>query len=254
MSNEQGRFVWYDLTTTDPAAAKAFYSHVVGWTTEDVPMPGGTYTLLKVDGIQVGGITALPTDGQGRKPSWSGYVTVADVDASARSVQKLGGSICLQATDIPNVGRFAVVADPQGARFNLFKAARSGQPPPPPTQPARIGWHELHASDWKQAWTFYSELLGWRKGDAMDMGAMGTYQLFTVGDVAVGGMFNSPAASSERYWLYYARVGGIDAAAERATTSGGKICHGPVEVPGGDWIVQANDPQGAAFALVGPRG
>ena len=253
MSNEQGRFVWYDLATTDTAAAKAFYWNVVGWKAEDVSMPGGTYTLLKMDGIQVGGIRALPKDGQGGKPSWSGYVTVSDVDAAAQTVQKLGGSICVPPTDIPNVGRFAVVADPQGARFNLFKAARSGQPPPP-TQPGRIGWHELHASDWQQAWPFYADLLGWRKGDAMDMGAMGTYQLFVVDDVAVGGMFNSPAASAERYWLYYARIGGVDAAAERVTMSGGKVCRAPVEVPGGDWIVQANDPQGAPFALVGPRG
>jgi uncharacterized protein len=253
MSNEQGRFVWYDLATTDTGAARTFYSNVVGWKTEDVAMPGGTYTLLKADGVQVGGILALPENGAGKKPGWLGYVSVSDVDTSARNVQKLGGSICLQPTDIPNVGRFATVADPQGARFNLFQAARSGQPSPP-TQPGRIGWHELHAADWKRAWTFYSDLLGWRKGDAMDMGAMGTYQLFMVDNFTVGGMFNSPAASAERYWLYYARVVGIDAAADSVTRSGGKICHGPVEVPGGDWIVQANDPQGGNFALVGPRG
>jgi len=87
----------------------------------------------------------------------------------------------------------------------------------------------------------------------MDMGPMGTYQLFTIGGAAVGGMFNSPAAQMARFWLYYFNVSDIDAAGKRVSDGGGKITQGPQQVPGGGWIIQASDPQGAAFALHGSR-
>jgi hypothetical protein len=154
--------------------------------------------------------------------------------------------------DIPNVGRFAMVTDPQGAAFNVFKPLQGGQPAAS-REPGRIGWHELHTTDWPKAFEFYSELFGWRKADAMDMGTMGIYQLFSIKDVPAGAMFNSPAAQAARYWLYYFIVGDIDAAGKRLTDGGGKIMQGPMQVPGGDWIIQAADPQGAAFALVGQR-
>jgi predicted enzyme related to lactoylglutathione lyase len=189
----------------------------------------------------------------GMRPCWVGYIGVDDVDAAAAKAQRLGGKIIAAPTDIPNVGRFAVVTDPQGAAFNLFKPSQSGQRAPVSTDTGQVGWHELHTSDWPKAFEFYAEMFGWLKGDAVDMGPMGSYQLFTCGGMPIGAMFNSPAAHNARFWLFYINVGDIDAAAARVTAGGGKIMQGPMQVPGGQWIIQAADPQGAGFALLGSR-
>jgi predicted enzyme related to lactoylglutathione lyase len=109
------------------------------------------------------------------------------------------------------------------------------------------------ADDWQKAFGFYSELFGWQKSDAMPMGEMGTYQMFSTGGQAIGGMFNKPPAVPAPYWLYYFNVGDIDVAVERVWANGGQILNGPMEVPGGHWIIQGKDPQGAMFALVGKR-
>jgi predicted enzyme related to lactoylglutathione lyase len=156
------------------------------------------------------------------------------------------------AADIPGIGRFAVVADPSGAMLHLFKAATPAQPAAY-SAAGHIGWRELHATDWPKAFEFYRALFGWSKGSDFDMGAMGRYQQFTIGGVAAGGMFNSPAAQPLPFWLYYFGVDDIDAATARATAGGGKILNGPHQVPGGGWITQAADPQGARFALLGTR-
>ena len=250
----QSSFVWYELLSTDLAAAKAFYARVVGWNMQDMPMPGMTYTILRAGDTQVGGMVALSSaarDG-GMEPGWIGYVGVPDADSAAAKVKRLGGAVLKEPADIPNVGRFAVAADPQGAVFNLFKPAQAGEPAVS-NEPGRIGWRELHASDWSKAFDFYAEMFGWSQGDAVDMGSMGTYQLFKIGGIALGAMFNSPAALTQRFWLYYFNVGDIDAASDRITAGGGKIMLPPQQVPGGGWIVQAQDPGGAAFALLGAR-
>lgn len=167
-------------------------------------------------------------------------------------MQRLGGKVCHAPTDIPDIGRFAMVADPQGAAFYLFKPSRSGERIPA-KGPGQIGWHELHTSDWPKAFEFYNTMFGWLKGEGVDMGPLGTYQLFTINGAAVGGMINSPAATVHPFWLYYFTVDDIDAAAARIGESGGKVMQEPHQVPGGDWILQATDPQGAWFALVASR-
>lgn len=254
MSASHGRFVWCELMTSDTAAAKSFYGSVVGWDMQDLPMPGMTYTVLSAGETQVGGLMPLPPEA-GRhelRPCWLGYIGVDDVDAAARRTRELGGSVHRAPDEIPNVGRFAVVADPQGAMFQLFKSARPGTPTPPQL-PGSTGWNELHTRDIAKAFEFYASLCGWEKGDGIDMGPMGTYQLFKLDGAAIGGMFNSPAATAAPFWLYYFTVGDIDQATSRVTGGGGKILHGPTQVPGGGWIVQASDPQGAMFALLGTR-
>jgi hypothetical protein len=260
MAPRQSSFVWYELMTSDVAGAKAFYASVAGWKTEDVTMPGMTYTLLRAGEApgaeaQVGGLMALPEAAcaAGMRPCWAGYIGVDDVDAGAVKVTRLGGRILGAPRDIPNVGRFATVTDPAGAMFNLFKPLQTGERAAVSAAPGHIGWHELHSADWPKAFEFYSEMFGWLKGDPIDMGPMGTYQLFTIGGIAAGALFNSPAAKDRRFWLFYTNVGGIDAAASRVTSGGGKITQGPAPVPGDRWIVQASDPQGAAFALLGTR-
>lgn len=255
MSDFQGRFIWYELMTTDTAAAKAFYGDVVGWGAKEAPVPGVSYTLFTLGELPVSGLMDLPEEVRkmGVPPNWIGYVAVDDVDATTDRVTQLGGTVHVPPQDIPNVGRFAVVADPQKAVVALFKPSAPGPDQmPEPGTPGRIGWHELLAEDWETVFPFYSALFGWTKADAMDMGAMGTYQLFALGEQTLGGMFSKPPMVPVPYWQYYFNVDDIDAAVERVTAGGGKVLNGPMEVPGG-WIIQGMDPQGAMFALYGPR-
>jgi predicted enzyme related to lactoylglutathione lyase len=257
MTNVHGRFVWYELMTTDPEAAKSFYGKVVGWGAQDAGIPGVAYTLLKLGAASIGGLMALPEEARraGAPPSWIGYVGVDDVDAVVDRIKQLGGRVSVPPSDIPDVGRFAVVSDPQQAMFALFKPLRpAADQPPAPGTPGTIGWHELMAVDWEKAFAFYSGLFGWQKAEAVDMGAMGKYQLFSTGGHPIGGMFNKPAAVPAPFWLYYINVDDIDAAVERVKAGGGQIVNSPMEVPGGSWIVQCTDPQRAMFALVEPKG
>ena len=152
--------------------------------------------------------------------------------------------------DIPEVGRFSVVADPQGAIFILFKPSGADNNPAPPGTPGHVGWHELYAADWASALDFYAARFGWTKADAVDMGAMGTYQLFAAGGEPIGGMMNKPDIIPSPVWLFYFNVTEVDAAVGRVNAHGGQVLNGPLQVPGGSWIVQCMDPQGAMFALV----
>ena len=223
-------------------------------TPQDMPIPGMTYTLLCVGETQVGGLMPLPSEAYaaGMRSCWIGYVGIDDADSATAQVGRLGGKILGEPRDIPGVGRFAMVTDPQGAAFNLFKPNQPGERAAS-SAPGHIGWHELHTTDWPKALGFYVDLLGWLKGDSVDRGPMGTYQLFNVGGVPAGAMFNDPTVKAAPYWMYYFNVADIDDAANRVTDSGGKIVRGVHQVPGGNWIVQATDPQGAAFALLGSK-
>jgi hypothetical protein len=220
-------------------------------------MPGMKYTLLYAGEAQIGGVAELPENARkmGAPPHWLGYVGADDVDATAARITALGGKIYMQPMDIPNVGRFAVAADPQGATFAIFKSAHPQPGGTPAMAPGHVGWHELYAADGGTAFGFYADLFGWARGDAMDMGPqMGTYQLFKArGDQDVGGVMTKPPMVPVPCWLYYFNVGNIDEAAGRVKAAGGQVVNGPMEVPGGGWILQAMDPQGAMFALFGTR-
>ncbi|MBM3648056.1 MAG: VOC family protein [Alphaproteobacteria bacterium] len=238
-------FVWYELMTTNAKAAAGFYRKVVGWKADDAAMPGMDYTLLKAGEAPMAGLMDMPKEakGAGAMPGWMGYVGVDNVDAYVGRVTKAGGAVHMPATDIPNVGRFATVADPQGAVFSLFTPGDG----PPPTQPeagtpGTIGWRELMAGDGDKVFAFYAGLFGWTKAEAIDMGPMGKYQLFAAGAEPIGGMMTKPAEMPMPAWCYYFQVDAIGAATERLKSAGGKVVNGPMEVPGGSWIVQGIDP------------
>lgn len=244
-----GAFVWYDLATTDPEAASRFYASVVGWNVE--PVPELHYTLLKAGETRAAGLMQLPPHLQeaGVPPHWSGYISVSDVDAMAAQVKQSGGELKFGPEDIPNIGRFAVVVDRDGAPFYLFKGAGAASPEPGVMSPGHVGWHELRARDYEAAFAFYAGLFGWSRGTAFDMGPMGTYQLFGYGGLDRGGMMNAPEGVPPS-WLFYFVVSGLDAALLRVQQGGGTVLHGPQEVPGGAWVLLCRDPQGAHFALV----
>jgi predicted enzyme related to lactoylglutathione lyase len=256
MANSHGCFLWYQLLTTDVEAAKAFYAEVVGWGMRDASAPGMPYTLFTAGHASVAGLMALSEDATqtGARPSWLGYVGVDDVDATADRIRRLGGLVHVPPMDIPDVSRFSIVADPQMATVGLFKGmkAREEQVADPRAR-GRVGWHELLAADWKQAWAFYGELFGWQKAE-FNVGAMGEYQQFSAGGQTIGGMMNKPPMVIDPCWLYYFNIGDIDAAVKRLKAGGGQVLRGPTEVLDGNWIVQCGDPQGAMFALIGQRG
>lgn len=255
-SRPAGIFIWYELATSDSAAAIEFYSHVVGWTASAMPSSGMPYTLLSYGGVNVGGVMQQTPEmcAGGARPCWLGYIGVADVDAMAGQVKAMGGSVLMPPADIPTVGRFALVADPHGAAFFLMTPI-SKEPLPviSPDAPGHVGWRELHAGDLDSAWTFYSTLFGWTKDAAMDMGPIGTYQMFATGGAPVGGMMTKMPDFPAAFWAYYFTVPALGEALERVKARGGQVLHGPQEVPGGSFIANCMDPQGAMFSLVSQK-
>ena len=252
-----GKFGWYELMTTDVAGAEAFYAAVVGWTAKAMGsgLDGGEYTVFSAGEYGVAGMLALTEamKAGGARPGWLGYIVADDVDASVDALVKAGGKVHRAAADVPGMLRFAVVADPQGVVVIVFtpNPAMQAPPPPPPSTPGLFGWSELVTTDWQAAFDFYSGLFGWTKAMAVDMGPMGTYQTFAAGaDQSVGGMMNKPEAVPAPYWAYYILVDAIGAAIERLKTAGGTLINGPHPVPGGMFIAQGLDPQGAMFSLL----
>jgi predicted enzyme related to lactoylglutathione lyase len=254
MVEDQGRFVWYELMTTDMAAAKAFYANVVGWGAQDASTPDLAYALFTAGGASISGLMDLPEDARemGATPRWMGYVGVNDVDTTADRIKRLGGAVYVPPTDT-NIGRISVVADPQTATLALVTGLKLGQQQPAELDElGHVGWHELLATDWEKAFAFYVEIFGWQKADA-ETGPTNTYQLFSARGQTIGGIFTKRPIEPVPYWLYYFNIGDIDAAAERVKTGGGKIFDGPIEVPGGSWTARCIDPQGAIFAMQGKR-
>jgi uncharacterized protein len=252
MVNSHGRFVWYELMTTDMESAKAFYANVVGWRARDASTPGPAYSLLTVGDSPVAGVMNLPSEARrtGLPPHWIGYVAVDDVDAAVDRTRQLGGSVRVPPADVPGISRFSVVADPQMATLALVKGLKSGQAQSAELgAPGRVGWHELLAADWENAFAFYGELFGWQKAES-HVGVMGAYQGFSAGGETIGGMFTKPATLPLPFWLYYFNTDDILAAAKRVEAGGGQILYGPTAVPGGALIVHCTDPQGAIFALL----
>ena len=245
-----GRPLWYELLTTDMKAAEKFYTAVVGWSTapfEGAPQP---YDLLmRPDGESVGGVMNIPP-GMNFPPHWVMYIGVPKLEEAVSRIERMGGSALSPVIDVPSVGRMRTMKDPQGAMFSVYQPV---DPPPGPESEPKIGdasWHELYTSDAEAALKFYTELLGWRPTEAMDMGPMGKYHMFAR-TFPLGGMMKTPPEMGNvpPNWTIYFRVPDVHEAAERVKANGGQVLNGPMEVPGGDWIVNGMDPQGAAFAL-----
>jgi len=249
-------FCWYELVTTNPKAATTFYRNVCGWTAKDAGHTGMDYTLLSAKEHIIAGLMAINAEMKQRNvpPCWTGYIAVPDTDAHVKKVVAAGGKLHRPAADIPGVGRFALVTDPHDAAFFLFTpTGENPNPPPAPGTPGHIGWHELYTGDLESAFKFYSKLFGWTKSTAIDMGPMGTYQLFAINGEDKGGMMTKPPHIQVATWGYYFNVAALDAALGRVTKGKGKVLNGPMQVPGGSWIAQCVDPQGAHFSLVAAK-
>ncbi len=256
MINRHGMHIWYELLTSDVSAAATFYGALLGWSAQHLGPPGASYCRMQSGSEGVGGMVALAPGMASASfgPLWLGYIGVTDVDATVERIRATGGGVHVPPSDIPGIGRFAMVNDPQGA---VFYVMRGGSDAPSTAfaqgQHGHAGWHELHTSDWQAALPFYADNFGWARGQAIDMGPMGTYQLVTDNSGApLGGVMNA-ATFPAPAWLYYFNVGDIDAAGPAIIANGGTVVSPAHQVPGGDWIIHARDPQGALFALIGQR-
>ena len=245
-----GRFVWYDLMTTEPESARKFYGEIVGWATE--PFGDTAYQMWMTANGPIGGVVQLQAEQleHGVPPHWLPYVCVRSVDDSAQQATTLGGRVLYGPEDIPTVGRFAVIADPQGAMIALYTPA--AEPPGHAGEP-RIGefsWHELATSDRRAAFAFYQAMFGWEAMQEMDMGPGGMYAMYGQHGQMYGGMYDiTPDMPMPPSWTCYARVTDADAAAATVTALGGQVRVGPMEVPGGDRVAIFADPQGAVVAV-----
>jgi predicted enzyme related to lactoylglutathione lyase len=237
--------------TTDMKAAESFYRTVVGWTTAPFEDAGRPYTMFRRSGDQsVGGVMTKPPEVKA-PPFWAMYIGVPRLEDARAHIERLGGKTHTEVIDVPNVGRMQMMMDPQGAAFYIYQPSNTDQRPEGAPEVGEGSWHELTTTDWRAAMKFYEQVFGWKPSQSMDMGEMGTYQMFDRAHGMIGGMMNKPKemANAPPSWLIYFRVPDVHAAAERITANGGKILNGPMEVPGGDWVVSAMDPQGVAFGL-----
>jgi predicted enzyme related to lactoylglutathione lyase len=255
LTNDPGYFAWYELMTTDVAAAAAFYRDVVGWGTQEASTPKLPYTMFTTGEVPAAGLMELPEEGRklGARPRWEGYVGVRDVHATVDRIKRLGGGVYVPPTDT-NIGLISVAADPQTATFAVVEGLRTR-----PQQPAesgkvgRIGWHELLAADLERELAFYCELFGWQKADD-EPDAVAGYQAFSAGSLVIGGAFKKRPDEPVPFWLFYFNVEDLDAAVERVRAGGGKAFRNEAELLGGLSVARCVDPQGAAFALQGRRG
>jgi hypothetical protein len=257
MSNEHGDFIWYELMTSDADGAQRFYADVIGWDVLDSGNTDMDYRLFDAGDGRVGGMLQLSGEmrANGARPTWLGYIAVDDVDTSVDSIVKAGGSVQMSATDIPNVGRIAMLADPQGAPFYVMRGASDEASTAFASDRPRAGhcaWNELATSDPAAGLAFYTEQFGWKKDGEMDLGTMGKYEFLRHGAL-LGAIMPKPPEIPASVWTFYFRVPDIDAAAERVRSAGGRVVQGPHEIPGGDFVLNGVDPQGASFALVGAR-
>ena len=247
----RGSFAWYELLTTDAGRARDFYTRVVGWRTEDAATTAFPYTVFSAGATEVGGLMELPPDARrmGATPRWVGYVAVNDIDAQVERLRSLGGSVFVPPTD-SNIGRVAIVADPQGANFGMVGRLQRGGPASEPPEAGQVGWHDLFAADGKKACAFYCDLFGWQVATG-EKDLMESYQRVEADGRPIGGMFTKLPHVPAPFWLYYFEVADIALAAARVWEGGGRVAQGPMELLGGTWIARCLDPQGAMFSLQG---
>jgi uncharacterized protein len=257
MTNPHGSWIWYELLTTDAAAATDFYTQVFGWTpTQFEGAPGG-YTILNAgENDPVGGVMTNPMP---TPPAWLGYIGVDDVDASVAQIESLGGKVHMPPTTMDGVGRMAMVEDPQGVKFYVMR----GESPEDSKAFGRFdmgkcSWNELQTSDANAGFAFYQQTFGWEKAGGMPM-PWGEYSFLRnkdagdAMDAVWGAMMPRREADHPVTWFFYFRAPDAAAVHARVKQFGGTTLSDPMEVPGGERVFQATDPQGAVFGVVAPQ-
>lgn len=257
-SAKAGNFCWFELATSDQAAAKKFYGGLFGWTANDAPMgPDAFYTMFQLRGRNVGAAYKLMADQvkQGVPPHWGTYVAVANVDDTIAKAKSLGGSVLAGPMDVADHGRMAVLRDPTGAVINVWQ----------PKQHQGVGlwaeegafcWSELMTGDTTAATRFYAALFGWKT--KVGEGAGVAYTHWQNDGADIGGMMAimKEWGPMPPHWVNYVQVKNCDETAAKATALGGKVCMGPMDIPNTGRFAMLQDPQGAVlsvFTLAAPH-
>lgn len=245
-----GLFSWVELMTTDPAAARKFYTQVFGWQYKGGDAGAGPYTEIQVGGKSIGGIMASPP-GCPAPPSWNNYVTVADIDKIVSQVPKLSGSIAFGPKEIPGIGRFAVLRDPQGAdlmpiQYSMKVPSDSGSDFNPHRTPGAFSWVELLTPDPDAAKKFYGQLFDWtfQKPGQFD------YTIIKLGEEMVGGLMAMPPSGPPPSWGTYVTVTSADDVSAKTKAAGGKVLVDPQDIPTIGRFTVIQDPQGASITAM----
>lgn len=237
----RGRFVWHELVTPDSTAAHAFYAKAIGW--KSLPWEeDASYVMFAAPRGPIGATVA--GDGSSH---WLPYIGTGDIDRTVELAKQKGGAVLKGVDTLSSGSRHAILQDPYGAMFGVYESAdQYGK-----ITPAKTGehsWHELMSTDHEAAFDFYAALFGWQKLRAHDMGPLGTYLIYGLNGTEYGGMMRVMDGGPAPAWVSYVHVKDVNQTAKKVKSAGGQVINGPLEVPGGDWIVQAVDPQGALFA------
>lgn len=252
-----GMPIWFELTTPDRQGAADFYAPLLGWTMQPSPVAehGGYLIASAPDGDAVAGLMT-PPPGMAGPTGWSLYCGVNDLAATLARVAELGGQVAFGPMDIPQVGPFGVVLDPQGVALSLMQPVAQDDAAPFRQAPDAHGhavWIELATPDPDGAFAFYGALFGWTREGAMPMGAMGDYAFLGAGDARPGAVMSSTLTQAPARWNAYFLVADIDVALATAQRGGGTVAQGPDPIPGGDYSANIVDPHGHPVGLVGPR-
>jgi predicted enzyme related to lactoylglutathione lyase len=241
-----GRFVWHEILSQDLTKALKFYTTLFGWTVKEMPVPNGTYSMLLKGETAVGGGMAAPP---GVPAHWMTSMGVENVDVTIKQIAELGGKVIMQPTTVPDMVRFAVATDPQGASFGVVQGLGASANTPPydgPPRPGTFCWDELHTKDLEAAKKFYSALFGWTgKSGEGDM----KYWHWQNKGKDIGGMMALAMPNVPPNWLGYIAVADVDGDTKKTKDLGGKVVMEPVDMPKVGKFSVVQDPTGATFAL-----
>lgn len=247
-----GTFCWVEVGTTDAAAASKFYTQLFGWEAEKVmDGPEGNYVMLRQGGKEVAGLYQMSPEqsSQGIPPHWLSYVSVADATQGAKKAASLGGKVIMEAFDVMDVGRMALVQDPTGAMLALWQPKRHIGARLV-NEPASLCWNELATTNPEAARKFYTALFDW-KPQEQDLGPM-KYTTFLNGDRPNGGMLEMTAewTGTPPHWMPYIAVRDCDRTVAKAQELGGTVCVPPEDIPNIGRFAVLQDPQGAVFSVI----
>lgn len=246
MSYLPGKFVWFEHYSSDSARAARFYEALFGWRTESMPMGGQSYSMIMNGNNGIGG---YGKSAAGTPNGWMAYLSVDNVDASFAAAQSAGAKGLMPPTDFGSVGRGAVLADPTGAVFSIWKSADGDRPDPAKTAPGEWVWNELWTSDPSRALAFYEGTFGFSH-DTMDMAQGGTYNILKKDGVSRGGIARSVNPAAASMWLPYVEVSDCDGSANKAVSNGGQLLSAPADIPGVGRFAIVADPLGTAIAML----
>ncbi len=253
-SYKPGTFCWVDLGTNDADAAKKFYSELFGWEVVETPTDGEmNYTMLKKNGKDAAALYQMSPDmmAQGIPPFWMNYVSVENANTSADKAKELGGTVVMEAMDVMDVGRMAMVQDPSGATVALWEP-KAHHGASIVNEPGSICWNELASRNSEAAGTFYKGLFDWG-AKVQNMGPAGDYTTFMNGEDMAGGMMQMNdqwPAEVPSHWMPYFAVEDCDASASKAKELGAQVVVEPQDIPGVGRFSVLIDPQGAAFSII----